>query len=231
MTIFSISDLHLSSGDKPMDVFGEHWRCHFEKISADWRERVACDDVVLLPGDFSWAMFLDEARQHLRMVGDLPGRKIMIKGNHDYWWSAIGRVREALPDNMFALQNDSMELNGCLFAGTRGWTLPNHDTTSEDERIYRRELLRLEMTLRSARARSENAPLYCMMHYPPLTDANVPTGFSELLARYRVSDLFYGHLHGASYKGAVRGRIGGIGYHPVSCDGMGFKLYKLCAEA
>ena len=228
MAVYAIADLHLPARQKPMDVFGDHWKDHFPRIRADWLERVGPEDVVLLPGDFSWAMHLEEALEDLRSVGSLPGTKLMIRGNHDYWWSSIGRVRRALPEGMFALQNDALLLGGRLYAGTRGWTLPGPEATADDLRIYSRERLRLEMSLRHARRLSEGAPITAMMHYPPLTDEE--PGFSDLLEAYGVSDCVYGHLHGPSIYGAARGLRGTVRYHQVSCDGLDFKLYALYGE-
>ena len=210
-----------------MNVFGEHWKDHFEKIAADWRDRVTEDDVVLLPGDLSWAMTLDAARADLDAIGALPGKKVLLRGNHDYWWSAIGRVRDALPAGMYAVQNDCVPLNGRVICGTRGWNLPTEQSAAEDVKVYKRELLRLEMTLKDARRRAGDAPLLCMMHYPPLTDTQRETGFTALLEQYGVGDQVYGHLHGASLKSAFRGERNGIRYHQVSCDGLGFRLYRL----
>ena len=227
MTIFSIADLHLDNGEKPMDVFGPHWTEHFVRIQADWRARVQEDDVVLLPGDLSWAMRLEDAGEHMEMIGALPGRKLLIKGNHDYWWGSISRVRALLTSGTYALQNDCMELDGVLFAGTRGWTIPGVDTDAADIRIYERELLRLEMTLSAARRRSESLPLICMMHYPPLTHNHKDTAFAKLLTQYGVRHLFYGHLHGAAIAHAFHGMHDGVDYHLVSCDSLDFKLFEL----
>ncbi len=228
MSIYAIADLHLPGGDiKPMDVFGEHWAGHFERISADWREKVTDDDVVLLPGDISWAMALADAKQDLEAIGELPGKKVLLRGNHDYWWNGIGRVRDALPPNMYALQNDCVCLNDTIICGTRGWVLPGEQTNADDMKIYQRELLRLNMTLSQARKKSETAPLVCMMHFPPLTDACRDTGFVDLLEEYRVDDVVYGHLHGAGLKTAYRGEHRGIRFHLVSCDGLGFRMYHL----
>ena len=228
MAFFAISDLHLPGGDvKPMDVFGEHWKNHFEKIAADWRDSVAEGDVVLLPGDFSWAMALKDAVPDLEAVGALPGKKVLLRGNHDYWWSAIGRVRDVLPEGMYAVQNDCVALNGRVICGTRGWNLPTEQSTPDDVKVYKRELLRLDMTLKDARRKAGDAPLLCMMHYPPLTDTQRDTEFTALLEQYGVGDLVYGHLHGASLKGAFRGEHNGIMYHQVSCDGLGFRMYRI----
>lgn len=225
MAVYAIADLHLPARQKPMDVFGEHWRDHFRKISEDWQARVAPEDLVLLPGDLSWAMRLEEAVEDLNSIGALPGTKLLLRGNHDYWWSSIGRVRRVLGEGMLALQNDSVLIGGRLYAGSRGWTLPGPECTDDDRRIYVRERLRLEMSLQNARRRDGQAPITVMMHYPPLTDDE--PGFSDILEQYGVSDCVYGHLHGAAIYGAVRGLRGSVRYHQVSCDGLGFKLYLL----
>ena len=225
MRIFAISDLHLPAREKPMDVFGAHWENHFERIADDWREKVGQDDVVLLPGDLTWAMRLEDALEDLRRVGELPGRKLILRGNHDYWWSGIGQVRRALPEGMFALQNDAMTLEGYIFAGSRGWTLPGGDCTKDDLKIYERERLRLEMSLKTARRLSEVMPLIVMMHYPPFSAAC--EGFTDILSAYRADMCVYGHLHGAGLQFGFTGERGGIMYHQVSCDGLGFRLRQI----
>ena len=225
MAVYAIADLHLPASVKPMDVFGPHWTNHFQRIREDWLARVKGDDLVLLPGDLSWAMRLEEAREDLDSISALPGTKLLLRGNHDYWWSSIGRVRRALGENTMALQNDSVLIGGRLYAGTCGWTLPGEGQSEDDARIYNRERLRLEMSLRHARGRDAEAPITVMMHYPPLTDEQA--GFSDLLEAWGVTDCVYGHLHGAAIHGAVRGVRGGVCYHQVSCDGLDFKLYRL----
>lgn len=226
MEVWAISDLHLPARQKPMDIFGPQWQNHFERIRADWLERVSSEDVVLLPGDLSWAMRLEEALEDLSRIGELPGRKLLLRGNHDYWWSSIGRVRRALPEGCYALQNDSLKMDGMLFAGSRGWQIPAEpEGDSDDARIYRRERQRLEMSLSHARAQSADAPLIVMMHYPPRTDAM--EGFSDILKRFGARDVVYGHLHGAGLYGAVRGEVDGVRYHQVSCDGLDFRLARI----
>ena len=225
MAVFAISDLHLPARVKPMDVFGEHWKNHFERIQTDWRDRVKDSDLVLLPGDLSWAMHLEEAMEDLNSIGALPGTKLLLRGNHDYWWSSIGRVRRALPEGTYALQNDSLLIDGRLYAGSRGWMIPGDDAEPDDVKIYVRERMRLEMSLKNARAKDADAPITAMLHYPPLTD-ELP-GFSDILEAYGVTDCVYGHLHGAGLYGAVRGEHRGVRYHQVSCDGLDFKLYLL----
>ncbi len=229
MTIFAIADLHLDTGDKPMDVFGVAWAGHQEHIFLNWSERVSREDLVLVPGDISWAMQLDGAREHLRLIGGLPGRKIILRGNHDYWWNSVSRVRDALPRDMFALQNDSFLMDGVLIAGSRGWLLPGSDGfTQDDQKVYDRELIRLEMSLKSARAKDESAPLVCMTHFPPRTQEQEDTGFTRLMKQYGVRHAVYGHLHGPALKNAVRGEHGGIVYHQVSADGIGFGPVEVC---
>ena len=208
-----------------MDVFGDHWKNHFERISADWLARVSADDLVLLPGDLSWAMRLEDAIEDLNSIAALPGKKILLRGNHDYWWSSIGRVRRALGEGVYALQNDALLMEGRLYAGTRGWTLPGQDASEDDLRIYARERLRLEMSLNNARSKDASAPITALLHYPPLTDDQ--PGFSDILEAFGVTDCVYGHLHGAGLYGAVRGVRGSVRYHQVSCDGLDFKLYQL----
>ena len=225
MKVFAISDLHLPAHEKPMDIFGAHWENHFERISEDWRDKVTDADIVLLPGDLTWAMRMDEAMEDLRRVGELPGRKLILRGNHDYWWSGIGQVRRALPEGMYALQNDAMELEGYIFAGTRGWTLPGGEATKDDLKIYERERLRMDMSLKNARRLSEDKPLVVLMHYPPFSQAS--EGFTDILGKYAVDICVYGHLHGAGLQFAFNGERDGIMYHQVSCDGLGFKLRQI----
>ena len=191
MAVYAIGDLHLPGSDiKPMDVFGAHWENHFERICEDWRAKVSGDDIVLLPGDFSWAMTLADAMDDIRAVGALPGRKIMVRGNHDFWWSSLTQVRAAMPDGMYVLQNDSLEMDGIVFCGTRGWTIVGDaDDRQQDLKIYRREVIRLE--------------------------------------QYGVKQVVYGHLHGQSLRSAFSGRLRGVDYFQVSCDGLGFKLLEL----
>lgn len=227
MKIYAIGDLHLPGGDdKPMEVFGTHWEGHWQKIKQDWLEKVRDEDVVLIPGDISWAMQLEHAVEDLRAVGDLPGRKIILRGNHDYWWGSITRVREALPEGMYALQNDAIELDGVVFCGSRGWTIPQGED-GEAARLYARELLRMRMSLERAAQMARGKRLVFLTHFPPLGEGGVKTPVSELLEEFSVDDVVYGHLHGASVKTAFAGECNGVNYHFVACDGLGFKLHQV----
>ncbi|MBR1586239.1 MAG: metallophosphoesterase [Clostridia bacterium] len=226
MAVFAIGDLHLPGGDdKPMNVFGAHWEGHFDRIRADWVSKVGDEDIVLIPGDISWAMQVEQALPDLMDIGALPGKKILLRGNHDYWWCGITRLRELLPPGMYAVQNDALLLDDIALCGTRGWTLPTPGN-AEDEKIYSRELLRMEMSLDRAK-QLNGRRLIVMCHYPPLGEGGAKTRLSALLEKYMPDDVVYGHLHGPSLRGAVTGCIDGIRYHCVSCDGLGFRVYRL----
>ena len=229
MHIYAIGDLHLSGepASKPMEVFGEHWRNHKEKVAANWQNTVTAQDTVIVCGDISWAMTLEEAAQDLDWLARLPGRKLLLRGNHDYWWSSLTRVREALPEGMYALQNDAMTLEGITFCGSRGWTCPQSAGDTENERLYARELLRLRMSLECAHKRSPDGPVVALTHFPPLGEGGVRTRVSDLMAEFHVNDVVYGHLHGASIKTAYSGQVDGVRYHYVACDGLGFKLAQI----
>ena len=153
MAIYAIGDLHLPGHqEKPMNVFGDHWDRHFDVIRENWLSMVSPEDVVLIPGDISWAMQLEEARDDLMQIAALPGRKLLLRGNHDYWWNSISKVRALLPENMYAIQNDALALDGVVYCGTRGWNIPGEGqpTDPQDVKIFQRELLRLEMSLQQA---------------------------------------------------------------------------------
>jgi predicted phosphohydrolase len=227
-----------------MDVFGAHWRDHALRVEAAWSDRVEPEDVVCLPGDLSWAMRLSEATAELRWLGSLPGRKILVKGNHDYWWGSVAKVRAALPKGVYALQNDAVSVGEAAFAGARGWVDPRLDFSGlargapleadepqvlrgiqgehEDEKIYRRELQRLDSSLRAvdpaARLR------VALLHFPPTSPKLEETPVTRLLEDHRVDVVVFGHLHAASgeVSGGPFGARGGVTYYLVSADFSGF---------
>ncbi len=230
MRLFAIGDLHLPGGqEKPMDVFGGHWEGHFERIAKNWQFRVTDEDVVLIPGDTSWAMQLADAVPDLQAIGALPGRKILIKGNHDYWWGGIGQVRRALPQGMMAIQHDAVDLGDVVVTGTRGWAWPTEETplTPEDERIFNRELIRLELALASAVKIARERPILLMLHYPPLYQADRDTPFTRLIEKYPVHTVVYGHLHGAGIRAGFTGTLNGVRYLLASCDSLDFSLAEV----
>lgn len=229
--VFAIGDLHLpGSMDKTMDLFGLHWENHFEQIQKDWIKSAREQDIILIPGDISWAMRLEDARADLEAIGRLPGIKVMIRGNHDFWWKGLTRVREMLPEGLYAIQHDALAVGEYLFAGSRGWERPCAEAPDpENEKIYQRELMRLEMSLRHARKLDETKRLIALCHYPPTDAQGAVTPVTELMARYGVSDVVYGHLHGYACAGAYCGEVGGVRYRCVSCDCLGFRLCPIPA--
>ena len=234
MRLWAIGDLHLPGGDKkPMDVFGGHWKNHFEKISQDWREKVSESDVVLIPGDISWAISLDKALQDLETISELPGTIVILKGNHDYWWNSLTQLRMRLPANMYAVQNDAVRFGNLVIAGTRGWIIPSSANSQPDDqvqRIYNREVLRLGMSLdQAAVLAGDGCPIVAMMHYPPVTQDTVRTGtgFTETLTARGIRECVYGHLHGNAIMGAYIGMYNHVNYDLVSCDALGFALKEI----
>lgn len=228
MALFAIGDLHLSSNsDKPMDVFGSHWLFHHEKIRSNWLAKVRPEDTVLVAGDISWAMRLQEAMADLSWISELPGKKILIRGNHDYWWSSITRLNGLFEDMSF-IQNNYFSYQNYAICGTRGWITPNKNKfTEEDNRIYVREVRRLELSLEAAH-KAGHQEIIAMLHYPPTNDQLEPSLFTQMMERYRVKEVVFGHLHGEeSYAAGLQGAYRGINYHLVSCDYLDFDLKKI----
>lgn len=228
MKVFAISDLHLSlNNPKPMDIFGPAWENYVDKVFADWKDKVGKDDVVLLAGDFSWAMNLEDTKADFELLKDLPGKKVIIRGNHDYWWKSISSVRKFLPEGFYAIQNDALKFGNVVVCGTRGWQVPEADVemTPENLKIFKREAIRLELTLQEGnKLRSnENDKLICMMHYPPVNFKREDSEYSALLEKYKVDDVVFGHLHG--YKRTTLQFIkNNINYYLTSCDMVDNKL-------
>ena len=230
MNLFAIGDLHLPGGqEKPMSVFGSQWEDHFSRIADSWRAQVAPEDTVLIPGDISWAMQLEQAKPDLEAIGRLPGRKVLIRGNHDYWWSAIGRVREALPEGMYALQQDAVDLGEMVVCGTRGWMIPTEETPLEerDQKLYQRELGRMDMALAEAQRLAVGRPVIVMMHYPPLLRGQRSSGFTERIEAAGARLCVYGHLHGSGIQAGYCGEQGGVRYELTSCDSQEFQVRKI----
>jgi predicted phosphohydrolase len=227
MRIWGLSDLHLSfSSDKPMDVFGDHWAGHADKMAAAWDALVAPDDVVLCPGDLSWAMKLEGAAADLSWIAARPGRlKILTRGNHDYWWSAIGKVRAALPPGLVALQNDAVDVGEVVVCGSRLWSCPGAlDWDEHDEKIYLREVERLKLSLTAARRLAGTRPIVAAIHYPPFDRLQQPTAYSALLEEHGVDVCVFGHLHGRrAHRTAFVGDRGGVRYHLIACDAVDFR--------
>ena len=221
MKIFAISDLHLSvNNSKPMDIFGPVWDGYLDKIFSQWKNLVSSDDLVLMAGDLSWAMKLVEVVPDIDLLKNLPGKKIIIRGNHDYWWKSISSLRALLPTDFYAIQNDALKFDNVIVCGTRGWKgVEKYPTLlDEDKKIFDREVLRLGMTLENAsKLRQEGDKLVCMIHYPPVDIFRNDSPFSELIKKYKVDAVIYGHLHGQ--KGLTTYfEKDGIPYYLTSCD-------------
>ena len=231
MKIFAVSDLHLPGNqDKPMDIFGGDWSGHLNKIKDDWREKVSNEDAVLIAGDISWAMTLENALPDLCSLADLPGKKIFIKGNHDYWWSGITALRRSVPDpSFYFLQNDCIRLDGVIVCGSRGWTCPGSaDYTDADQKIYVREAERFRLAFRCVESlRQEGDKLICMIHYPPFNSKKEPTLFTELFEGNGADKVVFGHLHRNAGAYPMRFTRNRIEYILTSCDLLGFRLVQI----
>lgn len=227
MKVFAISDLHLSYGtNKPMDVFGEKWENYENKIKQNVKEKVSDEDILLIAGDLSWAMTMSETDADFDYIGDLAGKKVVVRGNHDYWWKSISGVREAFkPRNVYALQNDSIKFGKYIIAGTRGWVVPEtgKGMSEQDKKIYDRELIRLEMALQDAeKKKSDGDILIVLIHYPPFNSTMDDSDFTRLLEKYGVLSCVYGHLHGWTKYASSTATKNGINYYLSSCDKIGF---------
>ena len=204
MAIYAIADPHLSGGQhKPMSIFGEQWQGHPDIFFERWRATVTPKDTVLVPGDISWAMRLEDAQQDLDAIAALPGRKVISKGNHDYWWASLSKLRSSLAEGMYALQNDALRLEqqdgpSLVVAAARGWNCPNSfDFSEHDVKIYHREAQRFRLSLEDAkRQRREGDRFIAMLHYPPCNKHYQQSLFLDLLLEYEPETLVFGHIHG-----------------------------------
>lgn len=227
MKIFAISDLHLSFAeniDKPMDKFGTGWEHHAERLRTAWLELITDEDLVLIPGDISWGLKLEEAISDFDWLHTLPGIKIISKGNHDLWWGRI-KYLNSLYDDIIFLQNDCYvpDCDNIVITASRGWPYPGSDEyTEHDEKIYAREIQRLQLGLESARSKAPDAKIIACLHYPPSDPEGRETGFTELLEEFGVWKCIYGHLHGyAAFGRGIKGDLRGVNYQLVSLDYLG----------
>ncbi len=227
MKLFALADPHLSfnsAGEeyKPMGIFGDSWLNHGEKIRANWLDVVQDDDVVLLPGDISWAMTLEEVQPDLNFLAKLPGRKIISKGNHDLWWDSLSKVKKILPEGFAIIQNNSFVFGNVAVCGTRGWQCPEGSfTDAHDEKIFQRELGRLKLSLDSVP--KEVRHKIVMLHYPPVNGRQERSAFVELMLQYGVELCLYGHLHSYAIQNALEGVHWGMEFQLVSADYLGFR--------
>ncbi len=235
MAIFAIADLHLSHGtDKPMDIFGTNWERHEERLKEAWLHCVTEEDTVLIPGDISWGMTLDEALPDLVFLDQLPGRKILSKGNHDYWWGTSGKLetfqREHGLTTLSFLKNNAFLADGRAICGSRGWLLPQDpEFKPADQVILERELSRLERSILSAKDLLVERPgsLIALLHFPPLMRSQKESDFTRLLEKHGIGTCIYGHLHGRGHQKAFEGNRNGVEYLLASGDYISFKPLRL----
>lgn len=233
MSIYVIGDLHLSfSVDKPMDIFGYNWESHAEKLKLNWQEKVSENDTVILPGDFSWATYLEETYKDFEYLNSLPGKKIMSKGNHDYWWTTVTSMNRFLKENNFEnidfLYNSSYLVEDKIIVGTRGWI--NSWKSQENYKILKRENDRLKLSIEDGiKKYGKDKEMIAFIHYPPFYKEKVPEeiDFIETLKKYNIKVCYYAHLHGDSHKEAIEGTIDDIEFKLVSSDYLNFDLLKI----
>lgn len=228
MAIFAISDLHLSfNTNKSMNIFG--WDEYEEEIKKDWQKNVEANDLVLLSGDFSWEMKLENTYKDFKYINDLPGKKLLLKGNHDYWWNTVSKMRKYIEeskfDNIDFIYNNSYLFDNKVIVGTRGWNLNDE---IEDDKIRKREALRLELSIKDGIEKygSEKTIIACL-HYPPLLKNSKNTIFTQILEKYNINTCIYGHLHGQANENAFEGEFNNVRYIMVSCDYTKFKLVRI----
>ena len=227
MALYAIGDLHLSLGtDKPMDIFGGAWVGYMEKLR-EGMSVIREEDTTVLLGDLSWALGLDSAKEDFAWIDQIPGKKIVLKGNHDYWWSTAAKFYKFCQEqgfsNQFVLNNNHYEYDGFAICGTRGWFFEEERSSDHDGKVFRRELMRLEASLKSA----GDLPKIVFLHYPPRYRGYECTEILELLKKYEVRQCFYGHLHGASHGLAMEGLWDGVEFRLVSADRLNFRPFKV----
>ena len=229
MSLYAIGDLHFSTSvNKPMNIFGDKWENHQNKIIDNWKATIKEEDTVLVLGDTSWGMNMIEAKEDLDIINNLPGKKVFIKGNHDFWWSSLNKLK-TMYEEMTFLQNSFCNYDDDLaICGTRGWLCPNEvKFDTDDEKIYKREILRLKMSLDAA-IKSGYKELIVITHYPPTNDKLDNSEFTKLYEEYKVKKVIYGHLHGKeSFDMGLKGERNGVEYILASCDYIDFKPIKI----
>jgi predicted phosphohydrolase len=222
MSIYAIGDLHLSvAAKKPMDIYNG-WDNHAERIIENWQKKIKPDDVVVLDGDTSWGMDLRQAMPDFRLIHSLPGKKILIKGNHDYWWVSVTKMKQAFAENglssLYILHNNSFTVNGTHICGSRGWMFETGER--HDEKLIRREAMRMDASIRSVGEQGGERILF--LHYPPLYASQTLEAFLEVMERHGIKRCYYGHIHGVGHRYAIEGTVRGISFSMISADHLGF---------
>ena len=227
MALYAIGDLHLCLGaSKPMDIFGGAWVGYMDKLKEGFSV-IKEEDTLVLMGDLSWALGLEEAKADFAWLNEIPGRKIILKGNHDYWWSTVKKFDGFCTENGFEnfriLHNNHFEYEGIAICGTRGWFFEEERSGQHDEKVFKRELLRLEASLQSA----GELPKMVFLHYPPRYKGYECSEILEMLKKYEVRNCFYGHLHGASHGLAMEGVWDGVNFKLLSADRLNFVPHRV----
>ena len=227
MALYAIGDLHLCLGaPKPMDIFGGTWVGYMDKLRQGMSV-IGPDDTTVLLGDLSWALDLENAKADFAWINEIPGRKIILKGNHDYWWSTAAKFNKFCTENGFSdqwiLNNNHFVYDGYAICGTRGWFYEEQRSSEHDEKVFKRELMRLEASLKSA----GDLHKIVFLHYPPKYKGYECPEIIDLMKRYDVRQCFYGHLHGASHGLAMEGQWDGIDYRLVSADKLAFRPFMV----
>ena len=234
MAIYVIADLHLSfSVNKPMNIFGDNWKNHAEKIKSNWLKKVSQEDTVIIPGDFSWAMYLNDAKLDFEYLNNLPGKKIILKGNHDYWWTTLNKMQNFLKENKIEninfLYNNSYLVEDKIVVGSRGWNTLDFEN---DKKMIKRENARLELSIKDGINKfGTNKEIIAFMHYPPISKSDLlrgnKTDYVQTFEKYNIHTCYYGHLHGESHKDAIEGVIENVNYKLISADYLKFDLCKV----
>ncbi|MBE6054523.1 MAG: serine/threonine protein phosphatase [Clostridium sartagoforme] len=227
MALYAISDLHLAfTTDKPMDIFGDKWLKHDEKIKQNWISKITEEDTVLIAGDISWSMKSSDSKVDLDWINALPGKKIISKGNHDFWWSGISKLNNMYENTKF-LQNNFYVYEDYAICGSRGWVLEGSDRfTEKDKKIFNREIIRLRLSLDKAKEAGYNK-FIVMIHYPPMNEKREASAFTEIFKEYGVEKVIYGHLHGPALATAFNGEHEEIEYIITSCDYLNFDPIRI----
>ncbi len=212
-----------------MDIFGPVWHDYLDKIITDWNNKVTDEDVVILAGDYSWAMKIDEVKADFDFLNKLKGTKIIIRGNHDYWWSSLTKVRDLLPKNCYALQNDAIKIGDYIFCGNRGWLIPEgKQNTEENKKLYAREVIRAEMSLSAAnKLKTADEKIVFITHYPPFNNKVEPSEYTRLIEEHGVNIVVFGHLHGYVNPKMLFNEINGVKYYLTSCDAVKNTLVEI----
>lgn len=226
MAIFAVSDLHLPLGvDKPMNVFGSKWDNYVEKLKENWQKIVKPEDIVIMPGDISWATYLEDSVADFEYINSLNGKKVILKGNHDYWWTTMNKLSIFMAEHKFStiefVHNTAVMYGETAICGTRGWNIAHDNSSDEDKKIFMREKQRMILSLEDAK-RKKAKEIIVAMHYPPVEKDGLNRDFIEILKEYGVKKCVYGHLHAAAQNFACQGDVDGVKLTLVSCDYLNF---------